>query len=246
MVTLWQLFYVLASPFIKISICANLIRIATQRRYVYPLYLASLLSTAMTVMAFIIVFIQCIPFTASWTGNGKCISIRIIIIPTYVFSAVNIFVDWVVAILPAFILWDLQLRRKLKLLCYSILAVGVLLICGNFSCIDKIGDVIVWTVVELSLGILAGSLPSLRKLFKSLSADHSTGDQSYGTDLPTLGRRKRNRATQNDTYDCELNITVRAERDGSSDGAPEKDDDSTRHIIHVTRDVTQVSIQEAP
>lgn len=126
MITLWQLFYICTSPFIKVSICANLVRIATQRRYIYPLYVVSALSIAMTIMAFIIVFIQCIPFQASWTGDGKCISIKVIIIPTYVFSAVNIFVDWVVSILPAFILWDLQLRRKLKLLCFLILAVGIL------------------------------------------------------------------------------------------------------------------------
>lgn len=84
------------------------------------------LAIAMSVMAFIVVFVQCRPFAASWTGQGKCISVDVIIIPTYVFSAANILVDWVVAILPAFIVWNLQLRRKLKLLSFGILGVGVL------------------------------------------------------------------------------------------------------------------------
>ncbi|KAF4970657.1 hypothetical protein FSARC_2362 [Fusarium sarcochroum] len=127
MVTVWQLLYVTGSPLIKISICVNLIRIATLRRYTYPLYAVSVLAIAMTIMAFIAVFVQCTPFQASWTGQGKCISTDVIIIPTYIFSAVNILVDWVVAIMPAFILWNLQLRRKLKLLSFGILGVGVML-----------------------------------------------------------------------------------------------------------------------
>jgi predicted acyltransferase len=125
-VTVWQLLYILSSPFIKVSICANLIRVAMKRRYIYPLQAMSGLAIAMSVMAFIVVFVQCRPFAASWTGQGKCISVDVIIIPTYVFSAANILVDWVVAILPAFIVWNLQLRRKLKLLSFGILGVGVL------------------------------------------------------------------------------------------------------------------------
>lgn len=76
MVTIWQLFYVVGSPFIKIRICMTLIRVATQRWYTYPLYAVCGLSVAMTLMAFIAVFIQCAPFEASWTGQGKCISVE--------------------------------------------------------------------------------------------------------------------------------------------------------------------------
>lgn len=97
-----------------------------KRRYTIPLQAMSGLAIAMSVMAFIVVFIQCRPFAASWTGQGKCITVDVIIIPTYVFSAANILVDWVVSILPAFIVWNLQLRRKLKLLSFGILGVGVL------------------------------------------------------------------------------------------------------------------------
>ncbi|KAH7177002.1 hypothetical protein EDB81DRAFT_875786 [Dactylonectria macrodidyma] len=258
--TIWQLFYVIGSPFIKVSICTTLIRVAAQRRYTYPLYAVVILSIAMTIMAVIIVFIQCVPFQAIWTGDGKCISTDIIIIPTYIFSATNILVDWTVSILPAFFLWHLQLRRKLKMICFGILGVGIFAsiatiirmpyVQGYAATTDKIykvGFVILWTVVELGLGVIAGSLPSLRKLFKSLSKDHSTGDQaSYGTDLVTIGgnnrSKNRNRVTPGAPYDCELNTTVGAGREGSSDGAQDKDDDSTRRIIQVTRDVTQTYV----
>ncbi|KAF4999861.1 hypothetical protein FDECE_11360 [Fusarium decemcellulare] len=252
MVTVWQLLYVTSSPFIKISICCTLIRIAVQRRYTYPLYVTSAITAAMTVMAFIVVFVQCTPFQASWTGEGKCIKVDIIIIPTYIFSVVNIVVDWVVAIMPAFILWNLQLRRKLKLLSFGIMGVGVLASIATIirmlyvpyyaatsDKLYKLCFILLWTVVELGLGILAGSLPSLRKFFKSLAKDHSTRENnSYGTDLATIGGNNRHKQSAN-RYDCELNTTIGHGRDRSSDIAVDKDDDSTRRIIQVTRDLSQ-------
>ncbi|UPK97749.1 hypothetical protein LCI18_008684 [Fusarium solani-melongenae] len=255
-VTVWQLLYILSSPFIKVSICANLIRVAMKRRYIYPLQAMSGLAIAMSVMAFIVVFVQCRPFAASWTGQGKCISVDVIIIPTYVFSAANILVDWVVAILPAFIVWNLQLRRKLKLLSFGILGVGVLASIATIirmpyipsyaaksDKLYKIGFIILWTVVELSLGILAGSLPSLRKFFKSLSKDQSTGEHGnmYGSDLVTIGGGNSAKPQRSAAY--ELNTTVVGRKsdsgDGNSDGVNDVDNDSTSRIIHVTRNVTQ-------
>lgn len=107
---------------------------------------------------------------------------------------------------------------------------------------DKIGFVILWTVVELGLGIVAGSLPSMRKFFKSLAKDKSSGDKpSFGTDLVTIGASRQNRAERGPMYGCELNTTVAIGRDGSSDNLQDKDDDSTRRIIQVTRDFTQTS-----
>ncbi|KAG5781949.1 hypothetical protein H9Q73_004380 [Fusarium xylarioides] len=43
-----------------------------------------------------------------------------------------------------------------------------------------IGNIILWTVVECSLGIIAGSMPMLRKLFKALRKDDSP--YARGTD----------------------------------------------------------------
>lgn len=126
MVTIWQLFYINCSPFIKISICHTLIRIAMQRRYIYTLHAISAVLVASSIMAIIAVFIQCRPFEASWTGQGECISVNVIIIPTYVFSALNIAADWIVSIMPIFILWNLQIRRKLKMISAGILGIGIL------------------------------------------------------------------------------------------------------------------------
>lgn len=104
--------------------------------------------------------------------------------------------------------------------------------------LDSIGNIILWTVVECSLGILAGSMPMLRKLFKSLRED----DSSYNVDsndinLVTIGQI---RGKHHPIYDGDLRATIVVGEDRESD----RDDESTRRIIRVTRTVDQTSVIE--
>lgn len=104
--------------------------------------------------------------------------------------------------------------------------------------LDSIGNIILWTVVECSLGIIAGSMPMLRKLFKSLRKD----DSSYNIDsndinLVTIGKI---RGKHHPIYDGDLRATIAVGEDRESD----RDDESTRRIIRVTRTVDQTSVIE--
>ena len=83
-------------------------------------------STVTTIVAIVAVLIRCKPVSASWDQKGTCIDQNIIIVLTYVVSAVNIVTDWTVAILPAFILWNLQMRATLKRMAGLVMGVGVL------------------------------------------------------------------------------------------------------------------------
>lgn len=62
------------------------IRVATQRRYTYPLYAVCGLSVAMTLMVFIAVFIQCAPFEASWTARGSASRSKLLSFPLHLFN----------------------------------------------------------------------------------------------------------------------------------------------------------------
>ena len=126
MVVFWQIFYVSGSVFIKASICAQLMRIATRRLYKVIMWVLIGVSTVTTAVAITAVLIRCKPVSASWTQEGKCINQNIIIVLTYVVSGVNIATDWVVAILPAFILWNLQMRATLKRMAGLVMGLGVL------------------------------------------------------------------------------------------------------------------------
>lgn len=106
--------------------------------------------------------------------------------------------------------------------------------------LDGIGNIILWTVIECSLGIIAGSMPMLRKLFKALRKD----DSSYarGTDdinLVTIGQV---RGKHHPIYDGDVRATVAAGDDRGSD----RDDESTRQIIRVTKEFEQISVIEKP
>ncbi|KAI6758659.1 hypothetical protein HG530_010899 [Fusarium avenaceum] len=87
----------------------------------------------------------------------------------------------------------------------------------------SIGNIILWTVVECSLGIIAGSMPMLRKLFKSLRKD----DSSYNADsndinLVTIGRI---RGKHHPSYDGDLRATIAAGEDRESDRDDENQQD---------------------
>lgn len=123
----WQIFYVGGSVFIKASICTQLARITTNRRHKIFLWLLIVSSVVITLIAIGAVLFRCKPVAASWNpALGTCIDQTIIIILTYVVSGMNIATDWAVAIMPIFILWNLQMRKTLKRMAGVVMGVGAL------------------------------------------------------------------------------------------------------------------------
>lgn len=105
----------------------------------------------------------------------------------------------------------------------------------------KIGNIIMFTVIEIGLGITAGSLPSLREL-RGRSKDKSTRRRdSYGTELLSIGGKRRKPPPIVPTSDYEVTTTIGQGGDGNSDTGFDKDDDSTRRMIYVTRVIQQTS-----
>ncbi|EXF82141.1 hypothetical protein CFIO01_00655 [Colletotrichum fioriniae PJ7] len=249
-IVLWQIFYVSGSLFIKASICATLVRIATRRRFICTLYGLVAMSAVSTLIAILAVLVRCRPVAASWDPSlGSCLDQTIIITLTYVVSVINIINDFAVAIIPVFMLWNIQMRRRLKVLTILILGLGILASTAtiirmpyssaynnpvNLLQIDNImsenvGNIILWTVVECGMGIIAGSLPMLRQLFKGLAKELSNKDDTYalrarsGTMVLGHGRSRSDR-----------------------ESPPGTETDSTHGIIKTTRiDVTAASMQSS-
>lgn len=103
--------------------------------------------------------------------------------------------------------------------------------------LDDIGNIVLWTVIECDLGILAGSLPMLRALFKSLAKDYSSNDdyQPYNrtedNNLVTIGRIKTRGYKRTNDFNHENGTIIVADNDSNQ----ELDSESTRKIITVTR-----------
>ncbi|KAF5710322.1 integral membrane protein PTH11 [Fusarium globosum] len=193
-VTFWQIFYISSSMFIKISICAQLLRVTDNKRIKMFLWgligltvLITLMHRTLKIMANVVM------------GIGALASVATIVRLPYS---------------PAYSQPSNQLHG--------------------------IGNIILWTVIECSLGIIAGSMPMLRKLFKALRKD----DSSYarGTDdinLVTIGQV---RGKHHPIYDGDVRATVAAGDDRGSD----RDDESTRQIIRVIKEFEQISVIEKP
>lgn len=71
------------------------------------------------------VLAQCQPMHTFWTespGAPTCISPRAIVITTYLASILNAGADWTFGILPIFIVKDLKISRRQKVVVAGILA----------------------------------------------------------------------------------------------------------------------------
>lgn len=68
------------------------------------------------------------PSAYFWTqytgGEGTCINPKVTVDAFYAYSAVSCVGDWTLGILPAFMVWNLQMNFRTKLSVAAILAVG--------------------------------------------------------------------------------------------------------------------------
>ncbi|VUC29438.1 unnamed protein product [Clonostachys rosea] len=245
-VFMWQIFYAATLVFVKSSICVTVLRIATGRVYIWTLRGLIILAVAMSSVGLIVIVVQCRPTEAFWdSSKGTCMDKILPTILTYAASVSNVITDFVTATIPIILVRRLQMRAKLKIYAQLIMGLGILASIASIvrvpysnaylkpdDFIYQVSNIILWTVVECGVGIVAGSLPSLRAFFKSLAKDKSTNPSgSYATDLVTIGQM---RAGQDRSQAMELGFTTTVHHD--ADAPHDPDNDSTSHIIKVTRE----------
>jgi hypothetical protein len=129
----WFLFgsmnYTISVVPIKSSICVQLLRITSgiKRVYAYILYSVIALTTCTMIVRLVVWTTRCRPFAANWNpALGKCGSTEVVLQVSYFFSSVCILTDWVCAILPIFLLWNVQLSLRRKLQVGFVLSLGFL------------------------------------------------------------------------------------------------------------------------
>ncbi|KAH9219496.1 hypothetical protein DL95DRAFT_422703 [Leptodontidium sp. 2 PMI_412] len=115
------------------------------------------------------------PITTLWgeTTTGSC-NIQLNGDVSY-FSAMEILTDGALALLPAVLLWNVQIRRRVKASVAVILGMGAVASCATIVRLRYLnlyndpaefmfgtGKIGLWSMVEEGIGISAGSLPALR------------------------------------------------------------------------------------
>ncbi|KAF5605651.1 integral membrane protein PTH11 [Fusarium pseudocircinatum] len=183
-----QIIYSFSLTPLKCSICVTLLRIAVTKTHRIIVW-ATLIFTIVTMMYNTIgTFFACMPISANWNDRNKC-SLPFLISLGYVVSISAVISDWICAILPIFMLYRSHMRKATKVSVSIILGLAALAsLCTivrlpylkAFSHPDNylynVGNIVLWSTLESGIGIIAGSLPSLRKLVSSrFHFDSSTG-----------------------------------------------------------------------
>jgi hypothetical protein len=114
----------------RLSLGFFLVRLCTARRYLYTVYATIGLSAANTVATFFCTTFQCNPVNFFWLqfsgAAGACLPAKMVQDIAIGSSAIVVVVDMIFGILPIFLIWNLQMNRKAKIIAGCLLAVGIM------------------------------------------------------------------------------------------------------------------------
>ncbi|OKL56914.1 hypothetical protein UA08_07739 [Talaromyces atroroseus] len=222
-----EFFYASGAVLIKSSIAVTLLRIDDSRRPIKYTIWAIMIATGVSAIVFIIgVANICHPITTLWgqTTTGTCDN-KLNSDVSFFFSAIEIMTDWSLAIIPGILLWNLQMRKRVKFMLIIILGLAAFDPSEFMFSTGKIG---LWSVIEEGIGIFAGSLPALRPLLSLSCLGRSQNGLSSGNGGAGTGSTKQSRR-RNQLLDSDVHMEAfqqRRNRDG--------DGDSQQHILKET------------
>ncbi|PVH95305.1 hypothetical protein DM02DRAFT_618003 [Periconia macrospinosa] len=238
--------YAAATAPVKASICVLILRITPQRTYRWILYGVIVISSLGSFIRIVAYLARCQPLEAAWyPAKGKCGPASILTNVSYFFGTICILTDFICALLPALIIWKIQIFRKAKLYIGIMLALGVLASIATiirmqylFAYQDPkdylygITPIAIWSEVETCLGIVAGSLPTMRPLLRYL---HVFGISSSGIGgisgthmghrmAPLRGERRTSVSGIAESYQVVIEREERSQRakQDASDGSSQK------------------------
>ncbi len=187
---------------IKISIGLFLLRITIKPMQRWIIYTVMGLTVLTGLVFFFVTLLQCIPLSYFWdkvSQTGSCINIDIVIALTFLYSVVSVVCDFTFAILPIFLVWNLNMSVNTRLMLIPILGMAcvasVAVLCRMAYVMDfkdpdflwATLDIAIWSETEQGLGITAASLATLRPLYRLLASrfgiNTTNGDDS-GKDNP--------------------------------------------------------------
>ncbi|KAL9030590.1 MAG: hypothetical protein Q9196_001296 [Gyalolechia fulgens] len=232
--------FVISTCFVKVSVCIFILRLIDKtrrnmRHFIYVLMGFLIVSTLGLVIALLA---QCRPLKALYVLDmkGKCYSKYVSTAVAYVQAAINVFTDFTCAGLPFFVIRRLQMKPSLKIGLSIIMGLGVFT--ASFSALrigflhtnhstdvtyDDVAN-IAFAVLEMNLGIIAATIPTLRPLFANVesmvrvASDPTQGP--YASDRPFWRNMKESKAgstlttlplhTMGITKSTDVDVTLRS------------------------------------
>ncbi|KAH1356220.1 hypothetical protein KXW28_007957 [Aspergillus fumigatus] len=124
---LGQLFYVVTSVLVRLSITVTLVRLTVDNVHRGILGAATILSVVAGTIFFFFTIFQCTPVDYYWnrlTKEGHCMDIDLLVGIVYMYSAAAAVCDFTIGPLPAFMIGRLKMDRHTKMAVIGVLSIG--------------------------------------------------------------------------------------------------------------------------
>jgi hypothetical protein len=115
----------------KISIGLFLLRVTVKQIHKRIIYCAVGISVLTGLVFFFVTLLQCTPISFFWTRftsnapkDGSCVPMDIIIALTFLYSACAIITDFTFALLPFFLIWNLNMPRRARIMLIPVLGMA--------------------------------------------------------------------------------------------------------------------------
>ncbi|TDZ24413.1 hypothetical protein Cob_v003424 [Colletotrichum orbiculare MAFF 240422] len=223
---------------------------------------ASILSTT---VGFIAVVAVCRPVSFTWDKSidGHCAPSNIITSISYVISVLAIITDWTCAVVPTVVVWGLQMKSRVKASVCAVLGLGAIASAATIvrlpylqyynqpkNYLHNIANIVLWSIFECGIGIIAGSLPSLRRLLKFWLDKSSKGSSYQNNNHSRPNKLNGGSRYKDQSGEVQLNnldgrgLTVSNCQRGHQDTWVQLDDDdnSQKNIIMRTQEIS-VSVE---
>ncbi|KAK7754374.1 hypothetical protein SLS62_003667 [Diatrype stigma] len=221
-----QLCVYISSGLVKLAVAMVLYRLAASKRLRWALIASMAIVGVWTVVMTLYTSWLCAAKGSSnYAGSDTCRNIG------YFRTISNIFIDYFYALLPVYILWNIQMSLKLKLTVLLLLGLGafassativklvVIIKLTHASKAEEEGlhyDLLLWADIELGLAIFCASAAALRPLLKQVPGlwdvfrSHRSHGKSHATDSALHGQPYRTIDHNNDNELDRLDLMGRS------------------------------------
>jgi hypothetical protein len=125
-----ELFYVLTTVFIRLSIGFYLLHICILKLHLWIIRITMAIITLLSLVYFIFAVVQCHPvgyFWGQFSGQkGSCFPAPIVQNITISYAVFAASTDMVFGILPLFVIWNLKMNRRAKIIVGGLLTLGIM------------------------------------------------------------------------------------------------------------------------
>lgn len=110
----------------KISIGLFLLRVTVQQIHKWIIYGVMGLTVLTGLVFFFVTLLQCTPISYFWhkQQEGWCVPIDVIIALTFLYSVISVICDFTFAILPMFLVWNLNMSIRTRVVLVPILGMA--------------------------------------------------------------------------------------------------------------------------